>query len=234
MGLRMRRLGLGVFFASITLNAALGIYALVSPDWGETQGKILGTSLCVTGAILVALACEPAWERSLLGPVPQAGALLGALGFGMAIGAIWMEPSGATYGRLLGTVFAVAAACVVASLLALARLAPSHRWVFLLTLGLLTVGTTLYAVVLWLGDDPNEYYLRALGVVLIVLAAFVVTVPVLHWVDRAAVAVEEARTDAVRFCPHCGTKLAGDVGVELECSRCGRGFAVTPAHAIPA
>ena len=228
VGRRMRRLGLVVFFASITVNAALGVYALVSPDWSETQGKILGTSLCVTGAVLVALACEPAWERSRLGPVPYAGAVLGALGFGLAIGAIWTEPSGDTYGRLVGTVFAVAVACVVASLLALARLAPSHRWVLLVTLGLLTVGTTLYTVLLWLGDDPSEYYLRALGVVLVVLAAFVVTVPVLHWVDRGAVAVTEARPDAVRFCPHCGARLAGDVGSEIECGRCGSGFTVTP------
>jgi len=34
------------------VNAALGIYALVVPGFGETQ-NILGTSLCVTGATLV-------------------------------------------------------------------------------------------------------------------------------------------------------------------------------------
>lgn len=227
---RARRLGLTVFFASVTVNAALGIYALLSPDWGETQGKILGTSLCVTGAILLALACEPAWERSLLTPVPYAGAILGLVGFGLGIAAIWTEPSSDAYGRATGTVFAAAVACVIASLLALARLAPGHRWVFLVTLGLLAAGATMFAVSLWLGDDPNETYMRAMGIVLVVLAAFAVSVPVLHWVDRGAVAVAEATTAAIRFCPHCGARLAGEIGVELACDRCGREFAVTPAR----
>ena len=80
-----RRLGLGIFFVSVAVNAALGIYAVLAPDFGETQGKILGTSLCVTGAVVLALACEPAWERRLLGPVPYAGAVLGAVGFTLAI-----------------------------------------------------------------------------------------------------------------------------------------------------
>lgn len=227
VGRRMRRIGLGVFFASVALNAALGIYALLSPDWGETQGKILGTSLCVTGAILLALACEPAWERGLLGPVPHAGALLGVIGFVLVIVAVWAEPSSDTYGRVTSSIFVAAVACVIASLLSLARLAPAHRWVFLATLALLGVGATMLGVTFWFGDDPNETYLRAMGVVLIVLAAFAVSIPVLHWLDRGSLAVAEATTEDVRFCPHCGSKVTGEIGTALECGRCGRGFSVS-------
>jgi len=226
VGRRMRRIGLSVFFASIAVNAALGIYAVLAPDFGDTQGKILATSLCITGAVLVALANEPAWERGVLTPVPQAGALLGVLGFGLAVVGIWVEPAGDTYGRIMGTTFTLAAACTAASLLALARLARQHRWVFALTLGLLALGATLVAVSLW-WDDPSEIYLRGMGVVLIALAAFAVTVPVLHWVDRATLAVAEAGGE-VRFCPHCGGKLIGERGVELACGRCGRAFTVSP------
>src|SRR6266508_1536424 len=65
IGRRVRRFGLATFFLSIAVNAALGIYAVLAPDFGETQEKILGTSLCVTGAAVLALACEPTWERRL-------------------------------------------------------------------------------------------------------------------------------------------------------------------------
>src|SRR5512144_2343493 len=89
LGNRVRRIALAGFFASVSINAALGIYALVAPEFGETQSKLLASSMCVTGAVLVALACEPAWERRLLGPVPYAGVVFGTLGFGMAVVGMW-------------------------------------------------------------------------------------------------------------------------------------------------
>jgi hypothetical protein len=228
LGNRVRRAGLSVFFASVGVNAALGIYAVLTPDFGDTEGKILRTSLCVTGAILVALACEPAWERKLLGPVPYAGAVLGLLGFALAVIGIWAEVVSDVYGKVMVTTFVAASAFIVASLLALARLADRHRWVFAVTLSLLALGATMLATVPWLGDDPSETYLRAMGAVLIALAAFAVTVPVLHWVDRSALAVSDGTSGAVRYCPHCGKSLTGEPGVALACNRCGRGFTVSP------
>jgi len=231
VGGKMRRVGLGIFFVSIAVNAALGIYAVLAPDFGETQGKILGTSLCVTGAVVLALACEPAWERKLLGPLPPVGAVLGGVGFTLAVIGIWTEPESEFWGKTMGTIFVVAAACAVASLLALARLAPRHAWVFTVTLALLGLGAAMISFLLWLGDDPADEYLRAFGVVMIVLAAFTVTVPVLHWVDRAAIDAAGAKTGAVRFCPYCGRELAGVVEADLRCARCGRGFTITSAEA---
>jgi len=223
-GPRVRRAGLATFFASIAVNAALGIYAVVTPDFGETQGEILATSLCVTGAVLLALACEPAWERGLLGPVPVAGAALGTLGFSLAVIAIWAEPASDSWGNVTVTVFTAALAGVLASLLALARLASRHRWVFLVTLVLLVVAATMEGILPWLGDDPGEVYIRAMGVAFIALAAFTVTVPVLHWVDRGALAAESAH--AVRYCPYCGKPVTGDVD-RVGCSRCGAVFTVS-------
>jgi DNA-directed RNA polymerase subunit RPC12/RpoP len=57
-----------------------------------------------------------------------------------------------------------------------------------------------------------------------------VTVPVLHWVDRAALAAAEAETGAVRFCPYCGREVVGVVGVDLRCARCGRDFTIAAAE----
>ncbi len=226
IGRRMRRIALGVFFVSVAVNAALGIYAVLAPGFGETQGKILGTSLCVTGAVLLALACEPAWERGLLGPVPPAAAALGLVGFALVIGGMWTEPESETWARVMGTVFTFSIAGVVASLLILARVAQPHEWLFKATFALLGVGAVMYSALPWL-DDPPSAFVRTMGVVMIVLAAFAVTIPVVHWLDRGALAAAEATTGGVRFCPYCGGGLTGEIGVELSCSRCGRGFAVS-------
>lgn len=224
---RVRRVGLAIFFASIAVNAGLGIYAVLAPEFGDTQGKILATSLCVTGAVLVALACEPAWERSLLGPTPYAGALLGVLGFALAVTGIWSEPENDVYGKITSSIFIAAAACTAASLLALARLSKRHRWVFVVTLVLLALGAAMFALVPWLEGDMPPGYARSLGVVLIALAAFAVTIPVLHWIDRGALAATDATSNAVRYCPYCGKALDGEPDAALTCSRCGNGFVVT-------
>jgi len=225
LGGRVRRWGLTTFFVSIAVNAALGVYAVVTPDFGETQSKILSTSLFVTGAILVALACEPAWERRFLGPVPYAGAVLGSIAFAMSAAGMWAEVDSDVYGKLVGTVFVAAAACTTASLLSLALLARGHRWVYAVALGLLTLGATMVAVAPWIGSDPPEPFLRAVGVVLVVFAAFAVTVPVLHWVDRSTVA-RDASTQVVRHCPYCGAIVSGPSGVELSCGSCAERFTV--------
>ena len=200
---------------------------MLAPDFGETQGKILGTSLCVTGAVVVALACEPAWERRLLGPYRRSAPSSARSAFALAIAGIWLEPDSDTFGKAMGTIFVLAAACALASLLALARLAPRHGWVFAVTLVLIGLGAAMLSVVFWLGEDPPEAYLRALGVVMIALAALTVTVPVLHWVDRGTLAAAEAVIGAVRFCPYCGREVTGERGVDLECPRCGMGFRIS-------
>lgn len=289
VGRRARRVGLGVFFVSVAVNAALGIYAVLAPDFGDTAGKILVTSLSVTGATLMALCCEPAWERRLLTPVPAVGALLDAAAFAGLIVGIWTEPDSAALGRLLASTFAAAIACTVASavvlerarkrvslahtrvitlalgvialaaavavaliwtspsndtignfvgtgsvaavacvlaaFLTLARLAPGHRWVLAAALALLAAGVVLVVANIWLPDTWG--LTRAMGVTLIAFAALMVTVPVLHWLDRGIVAVAAATGDAIRYCPHCGRKLSGEIGVEAHCERCGRGFTVT-------
>lgn len=291
----VRRLGLGVFFASVTVNAVLGIYAVVTPDFGDTQKRMLLTSLCVTGAVLLALCCEPAWERRLLWHVPTAGALLGVAAFAGLVVGIWAEPGSETLRNLLFSTFAVAIACTLASVVALewaregialahqrvlssslafvaigavvacaliwtrpseetigkfwgsgwaiavalalgafltlARLASSHRWVLSFALGLLVFGAAMVVVRIWV-EGGGSILTRVMGVALIAFAAVAVTVPVLHWLDRSTLAVAESTSAAVRFCPHCGGKVAGEVGVELMCGRCGRGFTVTADVAV--
>lgn len=226
LGGRARRVGLTAFFTAVAVNAALGIYAVLVPDFGETEGKVLATSLCVTGAVVVALACEPAWEHGLLGPVPVVTVVLGAAGFTLVLVGIWTEADTETWGRIVGTTFTLTAAGVVACLLALARLAPRHRRVLHAGLVLLAVAAGLVVGLVWT-DDPGEWYIRVLGVALIALAAVVVTVPVLHWVDRGELAAAEAgAAGEVAFCPFCGRSLQGAVGGRLYCPRCGRAFSV--------
>ncbi len=222
-----RRIGLVFFFGSVCVNAALGIYALIGGDFGETQGKILGTSLSVTGALVLALVCAPAWERRLLGPVPPAAALVGATGFALVAVSMWAGGESDTLGKTIGTLLVVGGAGALASLLVLATLAPPHAIVFRLALGLEAVAVGMMVTGLWL-ELEREGYWRAFGVVMIVHAALVVSIPVLHRIDRAELAVARAGTlgGELGYCPYCGTEIDAAEERPATCARCSRSFTV--------
>jgi hypothetical protein len=222
-----RRVALTVFFTSVGVNAILGIYALLSPGFGETEGKVLLTSLSVTGAILLSLVCAPAWERGLLGWLPPVGAASGVAGFALAIATIWSEPSGETLPKLMGTLLTVSAGAGLACLLALATLAPRFGWTFTAALSLIAVLVAMAVVGFWGGVD-SAWYGRALGVVAVALAAFVVTIPVFHWLSRSELRApaESPAAATIGFCPYCGAALQGRVGAAAACPACGARFTV--------
>lgn len=217
----LRRAALGLFFGSVAVNAVLGIYALLAPDFGETDGKILGTSLCVTGALVLAVVCVPAWERGLLGPLPALAALAGAAGFTLAAVSMWAEPEGELLPRLIGTLLAPAGGAALACVLALASLPPRWRRLHTAAYALIAVAATMVVAGFWTEPDSG-WYARALGVVLVALAALVVTIPVVHRVGRG----EHTAVEPVSFCPFCGGPLAGRAGAEERCPSCAARFVV--------
>jgi hypothetical protein len=221
--------GLGIFFASLGANAVIGVYALLAPGFGDTEGKILLTSLCVTGAVLLVLACAPAWERHLLGPIPAAAAGTSVTAFALVIAGVWSEAANEPLGKLTGSAMTIGVAGAVTSLLGLARLARRYRPVQGAALTLLAVAAAMIVVAVW-ADPGSDWYPRAAGAVLVAFAAFAISIPVLHRLSRAAAAVvPEFGSGPIRFCPYCGQPLALSAAATAGCRRCGRTFTV---HAI--
>lgn len=225
----MRRLAVRVFFASVALNAALAIYALLAGDFGETEGKILFSSLSVTGAVILALACEAARERGRLGPLPLVGTAAGAGGFALLVAGIWTEPGGDWLGQLVSSLLTVAVAVALLSLLTLATLAPRFRWTFTATAALATLLASLLVSATW-GQWENAWLWRWIGVVAVALAAFMIVVPALHRLSRRELAAQPEAEGAARvsFCPFCGRPVSAPSGVEAICESCGAAFTVTP------
>jgi hypothetical protein len=174
---------------------------------------------CVVASLLVLVRGAPGHEwvvRVALGLLMAGAALVALL--------IWFAEDG--QGKGTGSLITVVLACAVAGVLARARLSPGHEWVLNVTLGLLALGAALVAIAPWI-EDPSEWYLRGMGVILIALAAFAVTVPVLHWIDRGTLTDAGPVTGEVRHCPYCGSSMSGEAGAALSCRRCGREFVVT-------
>ena len=222
---RPRRPLLAVVGASIAVNAALGIYALVVPHFGSLQGRVLATSACVTGAGVLVLACLPAWERGRLAFLPRLGVVAAPSGFALIVVGLWARIDSAAYGKALGTVLVVAVVCVTACVLSLADLARRYRRMFPTAVALAVVLGTMIAAGIWAGF-PGGWYGRAVGVVAVLFAAAGVSVPILHRASRGESAAVAPAQPEVRFCPACGRPVLTATGGEADCGACGNRFQI--------
>lgn len=221
-----RRPLLAALLASISVNAALGIYALLVPHFGALQGRVLMTSFCVTGAGVLAFACLPAWEQRRLAFLPLTGIAASTLGFALVAAGIWTRTESESFSKSTWTVFVVVGVCVLASVLSLVRLASRYRRVFPIAVSLAGLLGAMIVAGVW-GEFETTWYPRLLGVVAVLLAAVTVALPILHrasQADREAAAVPS--TVRTRFCPFCGGPVIDVTGKGVTCGSCGARFRV--------
>ena len=193
---------LNAFLASVAVNAVLGIWALLSSDFGQTEGKVLATSFCVSGAMLGVLVNGTALTKRALWPVPAVAATSAAAGFLLLIAIVWVEPDADWWWKSLVSLLATAAGGTLVALLALLSLQRVHEPLRLahgVATGLL-VATSIAAA--WSEADA-DWVARLIGVESIVVAALTLTVPAL-----------------ARFRPP-ESPAPDEPGEIIVCSRCG-------------
>ncbi len=199
---------LNAFLVSVAVNAVLGIWALLSDDFGSTQGKVLATSFCVSGAMLGVLVNGAPLARRLLWPIPVVAAVAAATGFGLMIVIVWSEPGGDLWWKLLVTLAVVASGATLVGLLALPSLRSPFeplRLAHLVATGLLVV-TVVAAVWFEFNDD---WIMRLIGVESIVVAALTLTVPALarFLPPEDTTGRPLTRTGDTIVCQKCGSRL---------------------------
>jgi hypothetical protein len=230
-----KKLALTIFFASVVINAALGIIALFAGDFGDIQVKILMTSLSVSAASVLSLAMFPARERGLLGRVPDAGIVLSVAGFSLLVILVWTEFGQDSLGRTVGSLLTFAVAAGYVSLLALSVVQPKFINVVRLAYVLTAILATFIAGVIWI-DTLGDFFPRFMGVLSILLAATTVSIPVLHRLSRMESNYESDMDlgstrvfldQSPTICLHCGHPgIEIDEGHRFECESCGSRYRV--------
>ena len=172
---------------SITLSALMGIWALISGEFGETQARILGTTCTIVGASVMGLACgafleTPNSRKLPIFAVPVTGIGLAILSAVILLYLIWVssEPYKGKY-KLLFTSIAFAFSFAQLSLLSLARLAKRFKWAltmaFVSVLALAGLGS---AIIILEANSDDGMVVRLLGVLAVVDAAATVMIPIFH------------------------------------------------------
>lgn len=231
LAFNLKRNGIKFVLASIAVNAVIGIIAIVSGEFSELDAKILVTSLSVTGGSVLALANLAARTQQFVKYMPETGAGFAIIGFALLTYGAWTEFDSEDVGKAAGTAILFASGIGHAGLLSRSRLLPQYQlvlrsaWLFA---GIL-VGMITFLI--WsLNVVDNDIYPRAMGVVIILLAAATLAVPVLHRaskVDLTLDATRERSTDHLaRYCPVCGSDQVERSEFGNTCEACGARFTV--------
>src|SRR5436190_10088465 len=89
-----KKTALWLLIASVVVSALLGIWAILSGNFGELQARVLLTTLTITGASVIGLACGAYWETGRMRWLPLLGIILAIFAATMIIIGIWFEPKG--------------------------------------------------------------------------------------------------------------------------------------------
>lgn len=212
-----------VFLGGVAANALIAIVVILGAG-GETDWRILGTSLLLTAASIVVIANAAIFERHRLGPVPLVAGVAAMAAAAMGIWAIWSDAGGDAWLRSQITIVVVSASGTYGGLISLPTLARPQRWVQWSAVALGALLGTLMIVGVWSDDTISA---ELWGVLAVLLASATIVVPVLSrstGTDGTPVAPTPAR---VSFCPVCGGAVESVSGKEIECGACSTTFVIT-------
>ncbi len=148
---RRRLLVLGVA-ALLSISALLAIGILLFGRFGETEGKILGSTALLAACGVLALPGVVLLDRRQLRGLAVAVAALAAAGYALALVLIWLEPSSEWLGKAVTTTFLFAVASAQTAALAARRQErdpPSVRRLFPLSIGVALAAAGVLSGLIW-------------------------------------------------------------------------------------
>lgn len=178
---------------SIALSALMGIWAIVSGEFGDLQSRVLGTSTTIVGTSIFGLSCGAYLEKthaknSFASFVPATGIFCAVFSAAIVLWMIWGHDdwSEEFLFKTLAVSLVFAFSFAQLSLLSMARLAARFRWAMVTAyVSILTLAATVSAVTLFSRGEENFFILRFIGVLAVIDAAVTVMIPVFHRLNRS-------------------------------------------------
>lgn len=176
---------------SIALSALMGIWAIISGEFGDLQGKILLTTLTVVGTSILGLACGAFLESpraSRLKAVPVAGIALAVLSALVSFWLIWESSHTGEHGLFklffVSLIFAFSLAQL--SLLSMAQLARRFGWSLITAyIVIFILDSIVSAIIVFELSGDDGLVLRIIGVLSVVAASLTVMIPIFHRLSRS-------------------------------------------------
>lgn len=173
-----------------TLSAAalLAVGILLLGRFGQTEGRILGTTGLIAAYGLLALPAGILYDQGRLRSLATAGFVLAVAGLSLALTAVWMTEAPSALGRTVATVTAFAAVSTQTTALASRRRAHDPtgvRELFAVSCGLALVLAGMISVAAWEEIDRQSYF-RVVAALAVIDLLLVVLQPILALARPAA------------------------------------------------
>lgn len=168
--------------ASLSATAALAIAILLFGDFGDTELRILGTTLAISLYSLLSLPGAILLERRDAQPLGWTTIAFAGAGFVLALDVIWADDGSSTVAKLAGTTTAIAAALTQMSAMTTRRRdddPPLVRGVFLAAVAVVALLCLVTIIAIWNEIDSEGFY-RGLGAVAVLDVFLVLLQPLLR------------------------------------------------------
>lgn len=178
----MKRIFLYTLIGSVSISALLGIGVLLFGKFGEFEVRVMMTTLTVTLASILGLACGAFYESGRGRLLPAIGIVLSVAAALMTFLIIWdVADESEVYIKCTATVSLLALSAAHLSLLSLARLDRRFAWSRIAAFVFIAI---LDAILLWLmwltPEGESDLVARVIGILSILIASVTVVTPVFH------------------------------------------------------
>jgi hypothetical protein len=237
----LRRAFLWSMIISLSLAAALGIWALLLPGFGRTQQRVLITAVIFGGYSILALACASALEKrprsAMLTIAMWVGIVASAFALALWLGLVWeviQDWVGRQWGqtafrveeeiaKTAGTATIIAACAAHAGLL---RLLPLRRGTFIAVRAATIVCAVILGAMITVGiwfEAFDNVLERLIGVAAILTACGTVVTPILARIEHLRPPPETipSRLAVQVRCPRCGGTQRIVANRDGRCGGCG-------------
>lgn len=180
---KLKRPSLWGFIGFLVVTAIVAIVAVASGDFGDFEAKTLITSLIISGASVCVMGYATFAERTGQVRVSQVGVGLTVVAAGLLLAGMWSERGEDEYWKATVTLLILAVGLAYALLLLLPELKGKQRWIHTTTSVSIGALAGMSIVAIW-AEFSEDWYIRLLAVVAILVALQTLVIPVLMWLRR--------------------------------------------------
>lgn len=217
----LKQVLLRILAGALVLSALVAIYVFLFGDFGDTEAKILVTTLSVSFFSVTSLGCAAAQDKKKCLYLATPGVVTGLVGFVLFLPLIWAEWwDSEAYSKAMGILALFAFSFAQACLLSLTSLEGRFKWVFsVAVVCIFSLAMFLSGMIVFEADD--EWLIRVVGVIGILDGCASLSVPVLSKLgrkqsDRVA---DQPYQHVELVCPRCRHQSVYPIG-EIECTNC--------------